>query len=266
MIKWFSLLLQLEGITALEGIMYSLVLIMALQGVYEKYIKKIIGKADKENSNNSQEEILNSRLATRHGLMIFELDKLLDERAELRHSTIIEEQLNILDSVIDAITRSMKDDYFQLLQGKGYSPAEIMSGIDYKHYSACVEILSFRLSKDVLRMMRENGLHKRNEIEMQTYLDLHWRHAQDTASNVFDVYYSGPLIIDRTELHSFHTKKLSDHRKVFENTIRECREISINYEVRLQVIEEKIQYIKTRPCLATINRNVEDEVEYKDKK
>ena len=244
---WVSLLQLLREMSATDGLVYITLIVLVIRQ-FQFDILKSIGIKKKKIITKDTALLRDSRIATRHGLMIMEMDKLLDERAEIRHRTILDQQMTILESVIDKSTRKLKDNFFTRLEAMGYLAADIMAGVDYRHYTACMEIVNYRLAKDFLRMMRDNGLHKKTEAAMQTYLDDHWIHTQDTVTNVFDIYYGAGLLISRTELHEIHKGYLSEYRKTFEDSIRACREISITYETRLRAIEEKLQYLKTRPC------------------
>jgi hypothetical protein len=180
--------------------------------------------------------------------MIADIDRLLTEKLSIQNIRIIKDQMREVENAVESTIREMKDSFFQELIRREFSAAQILEGIDYKHYNACVTILYSRVKEDIRHMMRENGLNLKSEIDMRLYIQNRFEKIKDTSTKTFDVYYGGSLIISRIELKKFHEGSIAKFRQKFEDTIRGCREIEIQYYRRIAEIEKEIERIKLSPC------------------
>jgi len=120
--------------------------------------------------------------------------------------------------------------------------------MDNRLYNANLEIIGERWRKDVQFMLRENGLHLKEENEIKYYIDDKFEILLETARKVFNTYYGGNLVINRAELHELHKVLYIPFKEKFGNTIRECRNISIKYHQKIKELDSQIEDLRLKPC------------------
>jgi len=231
-----TFLKSIQELNGLQTIIYLLVVVIASRMGYNELIKKWFNIKSK------------SPFASRHIILISNIDKLLTEKLNIMNIRILKDQMREVENAVESTIREMKDSFFQELMKRGFSAAQILEGIDYKHYDACVAILYSRVKEDIRHMMRENGLNLKSEIDMRLYIQNRFEKIKDTSTKTFDVYYGGSLIIPRTDLKELHESAISKYRQKFEDTLRTCREIEIQYHRRVSEIEIEIEQLKSNPC------------------
>lgn len=228
-----SILKLFKGATPFDFVMYAIVTFLAVRAGLIEFKSK---KPSKE------------RHMARHVTIINRVDKIVSEKVFIFYYRTIREQMRVCEAGVDAMARLLRDTFFERLESRGYTAAQILKMIDVKHYNAVVEILTSRIRMDLRTMMRENGLAEKTEIEMQVYVNSKFEVIIETGRVVFDTYYGGDLVISRPDLHEIHKELYGRISAKFSEVLRECRDIAIKADGKIEVLDKQLDDIRSNPC------------------
>ena len=229
-----SLLRLFKGATPLDFIMYAIVTFLAIRA----------GLVELKGRKPAKEKHM-----ARHVTIVNRVNKIVAEKTFTYYYRTMREQMRVCESAIDSVARLMRDTFFERLKSRGYTASQILKMVDVKHYNAVVEILASRVRMDVRTMLRENRLSEKTEIEMQVYVNSKFEILVETGRVVFDIYYAGDdLIISRPDLHEIHKSIFGRISTKFSEVIRECRDISVKADGKIEILEQQLEDIRNSPC------------------
>jgi hypothetical protein len=188
--------------------------------------------------------------ADRHSMCIADIDTLITEKREIKYFRVIKEQMKICESMVEEVSRLMRDRFFRELSGALGSDENVLRSLDNVHYNNVVSIFGSRAVEDLRRMMRDNGLAEKSDAELRAYIHSHVAEFIELGRNVFDVYYSSndQHTISRSRVHDMHKELFGKAAEIFSSTIWECRRIAMEGSRRILEIDAEIDSIRSKPC------------------